>query len=50
MNVRYAAITESKAPDLHSSINSARDLALGSITFAIEAIESCHCLCALSMA
>lgn len=47
MNVLYAATTLSNAPDLHSSINSARDRALGSITFAIEAMESCHSLCAL---
>jgi len=45
--VRYATSTLSKAPDLHSSMNSARDRALGSITSAISEMAA-HSLCALN--
>jgi hypothetical protein len=45
--VRYATSTLSKAPDLHSSMNSARDRALGSITSATSEMAA-HSLCALN--
>lgn len=35
-NVLYATLTPSKAPDLHSSMNSSRERDLGSMTSAIE--------------
>jgi hypothetical protein len=46
--VRYAATTLSKAPDLHSLMNSSRERALGSIASAISEIAA-HSLCALKI-
>lgn len=47
--VRYAAMTLSNAPDLHSFMNSSRDRALGSMISAMEDKED-HSLCALGRA
>lgn len=44
--VLYATTASSKAPDLHSSINSARDLAFGS-TMVANSDTLSHSLCAL---